>query len=93
MIIFDTSTWTNHILSILFCSTTQHTQNNCITSLQCCTIAGPTLYKCYTNVLCLLGGDCMQFFVVFLATDFPMEVSMPLMAVVCTAYTALVRAN
>ena len=36
---------------------TQQTQNICITSVQCWTNVedvGPTLYKCYTNVLCLL---------------------------------------
>ena len=34
------------------------TQNICITFIQCWTNVedvGPTLYKCYTNVLCLLG--------------------------------------
>ena len=33
-------------------------QNVCITFVQCWTNVedvGPTLYKCYTNVLCLLG--------------------------------------
>ena len=37
----------------------QQTQNICITIVQCWTNvgdAGPTLYKCYTNVLCLLGN-------------------------------------
>ena len=37
----------------------QKTQNICITFVQCRTNVedvGPTLYKCYTNVLCLLGG-------------------------------------
>ena len=37
---------------------TQQTQNNCITFIQRrpnVFDAGPTLYKCYTNVLCLLG--------------------------------------
>ena len=37
---------------------TQRTQNNCITFIQCWSNVedvGPTLYKCYTNVLCLLG--------------------------------------
>ena len=36
----------------------QQTQNICITFLQCRTNVegvGPTLYKCYTNILCLLG--------------------------------------
>ena len=36
----------------------QQTQNICIMFVQCWTNvedAGPTLYKCYTNVLCLLG--------------------------------------
>ena len=31
--------------------------SSCITFVQCCTNVedvGPTLYKCYTNVLCLL---------------------------------------
>ena len=37
----------------------QQTQNICITFIQCWTNVedvGPTLYKCYTNVLCLLGS-------------------------------------
>ena len=37
----------------------QQTQNICITLVQCWTSVedvGPTLYKCYTNVLCLLGN-------------------------------------
>ena len=42
---------------------TQQTQNICITFIQCPTNVerpsvfdvGPTLHKCYTNVLCLLG--------------------------------------
>ena len=37
---------------------TQQTQHICITFIQCWTNVedfGPTLYKCYTNVLCLLG--------------------------------------
>ena len=36
----------------------QQTQNICIAFVQCWTKVddvGPTLYKCYTNVLCLLG--------------------------------------
>ena len=36
----------------------QQTQNICITFVQCrpnVSDVGPTLYKCYTNVLCLLG--------------------------------------
>ena len=39
-------------------ATTQQTQNICITFVQCWTNVkdvGPTLYKSYTNVLCLLG--------------------------------------
>ena len=39
---------------------TQTTQNICITFIQCWTSVadvGPALYKCYTNVLCLLGTD------------------------------------
>ena len=38
--------------------TSQQTQHICITFVQYWTNAedvGPTLYKCYTNVLCLLG--------------------------------------
>ena len=38
-------------------SESQWTQNICITFVQCWTSvedAGPTLYKCYTNILCLL---------------------------------------
>ena len=39
---------------------TQQTQNICIIFIQCWTNVedvGPTLYKCYTNVLCLAGMD------------------------------------
>ena len=39
-------------------STSQQTQIICITFVQCRTNvedAGPTLYKCYTYVLCLVG--------------------------------------
>ena len=38
----------------------QQTQNICITFVQCRSNVfdvGPTLYKCYTNVLCLPGYD------------------------------------
>ena len=34
---------------------TQQTQSICITFVQCVEDVGPALYKCYTNVLCLLG--------------------------------------
>ena len=40
--------------------TTQQTQNICITFIQRrpnVFDVGPTLYKCYTNVLCLLGTE------------------------------------
>ena len=40
-------------------NTTRHTQNICITFIQCWTNfedVGPALYKCYTNVLYLLGS-------------------------------------
>ena len=47
--------------------TTQQTQNICITFVQRrpnVFDAGPTLYKCYKNVLCLLGvagdGHCCR---------------------------------
>ena len=33
----------------------KQTQNICITFTQCWTNVGPTLHKCYTNVLCLLS--------------------------------------
>ena len=39
---------------------TQHTQNICITCMQRrpnVFDVGPTLYKCYINILCLLGKD------------------------------------
>ena len=42
----------------VFTVKSQQTQNICITFLQCRTSVedvGPTLYKWYTNVLCLLG--------------------------------------
>ena len=48
----------------------QQTQNICITFMQCWTSVedvGPTLYKCYANVLCLLehvGPDVDAFAVV-----------------------------
>ena len=44
-----------------FVTTTQQTQNICITFIQFWNNVedvGPTLYKCYTTVLCLLG--CMM---------------------------------
>ena len=34
---------------------TQQTQSICITFVQCVEDVGSALYKCYTNVLCLLG--------------------------------------
>ena len=43
---------------ITFINTSQQTQNICMTFIQCWANVedvGPTLYKCYTNVLCLLG--------------------------------------
>ena len=43
----------------------QQTQNICITFVQRrpnVFDVGPTLYKCYTNVLCLLGGHLSPFF-------------------------------
>ena len=55
---------TSRVCWNLFCSTkiqwllTQQTQNICTTFVQCWTNVedvGPTLYKCYTDVLCLLG--------------------------------------
>ena len=48
------------IYSTLIYIITQQTQNICITFIQCWTNVedvGPTLYKCYTNVLCLLGTE------------------------------------
>ena len=33
----------------------QQTRNICIAFVQCVEDDGPALYKCYTNVLCLLG--------------------------------------
>ena len=41
----------------------QSTQSICITFIQCWTNVedvGPTLYKCYTNVLCLLGSSVQR---------------------------------
>ena len=38
----------------------QQVQNICIQFIQCWTNVGdvgPTLFKCYTNLLCLLGGS------------------------------------
>ena len=43
-------------------ATTQQAQNICITFMQCWTNVedvGPTLYKCYTSVFCLLGSPSM----------------------------------
>ena len=43
--------------------TTRQTQNICITLVQRrpnVFDVGPTLYKCYTNVLCLLGTLCFN---------------------------------
>ena len=43
--------------------TTQQSQNVCITFVQRrpnVFDVGPTLYKCYTNVLCLLGRGVIQ---------------------------------
>ena len=45
----------SQLLTLLSLETSQQTQNICITFVKCRTNAGPTLYKCYTNVLCLLG--------------------------------------
>ena len=48
-----------HVNLVLFFSTPSK-QTICITFIQCWTNVfdvGPTLYKCYTNVLCLLGRD------------------------------------
>ena len=50
------------IMQLLLCvhCPTQQTHNICITFLQRrpnVFDVGPTLYKCYTNVLCLLGRD------------------------------------
>ena len=42
---------------------TQQTQNICITFIQRWPNVfdvGPTLYKCYTNVLCLLGRNAIN---------------------------------
>ena len=39
----------------------QQTQNMCMTCIQRWPNVGPTLYKCYTNVLCLLGYIIMVF--------------------------------
>ena len=46
-------------LSLKWQTIIQYTRNICITFVQCWTNVedvGPTLYKCYTNVLCLLGS-------------------------------------
>ena len=43
---------------VLFKVFTQQTENICLTFIQCRTNVedvGPTLHKCHTNVLCLLG--------------------------------------
>ena len=43
-----------------FINHAQQTHNSCITFVQCRTNVedvGPTLYKRYTNVVCLLDGD------------------------------------
>ena len=43
-----------HFKYICFPANTKHLYNNCTTSANVFDV-GPTLYKCYTNVLCLLG--------------------------------------
>ena len=56
--------WIFSRLVFLIC-VTQQTQNICMTFVQCWTSVedvGPTLYKCYTNVLCLLGSTSGHFF-------------------------------
>ena len=52
--------YTDLILQYLESESAQQTQNICITFIQCWTNVedvGPTLYKCYTNVLSLLGDS------------------------------------
>ena len=44
---------------LIYVAYTKQTQNMCVTFVQCWTNVedvGPTLYKCYANVLCLLGS-------------------------------------
>ena len=51
---------------------TQQTQNICITFVQCWTNVedvGPTLYKCYANVLCLLGIQHESFALLLWSTN------------------------
>ena len=48
-------------LQVVYSLLTEQTSNICITFIQCWSNVedvGPTLYKCYTNVLCLLGVKC-----------------------------------
>ena len=58
------NSWTQKVLALHFITdknlvTTQQTKNICITFVQCRPNA-PTLYKCYTNVLRLLGKTSRQ---------------------------------
>ena len=49
----------------------QQIQNYCITFIHCWANVGdvgPTLYKCYTNVLCLLGQCCLIWEIFFFLT-------------------------
>ena len=79
------------------CSNTQQTQNSCITFIQCWTSvvdARPTLYKCYTNVLCLLGRPLKMMFInnehwpFFISYNycFKLRVSMIRLAVLCQEF-------
>ena len=52
---------------------TQKTQDICITFIQCWTNvfdAGLTLYKCYTNVLYLLGDRMVLYNLRFISSEF-----------------------
>ena len=52
-------TLTNHVVRSILLILTRQTQNICIIFIHCWTNVEdvrPTLYKCYTNVLCLLGS-------------------------------------
>ena len=67
-------------------TSTQQTQNICITFVQCCSNVfdiGPTLFKCYINVLCLLTAGALYqhgAFAYFLLT---IQMTLCIISVIC----------
>ena len=59
---------------MMFWERTRQSQNICIAFVQRrpnVFNVGPTLYKCYTNVLCFLGMACKQLETIFLSIQPP----------------------